>query len=66
VIILGAPVMSGQLPGVGMVPVDGVYRSRRRPPRRIQVEEVEGVGAWRPVGEGEGSFGSRGLGGAFS
>jgi NCAIR mutase (PurE)-related protein len=45
VIILGAaPLLSGQAPGVGLVRIDGVYHSRRRPPHHIHVEEDEGVG----------------------
>jgi hypothetical protein len=65
VIILGAPFLSGQLPGVGPVRIDGVYRSRRHPPRQIHVEADKCDGAWRLLGEGEESCGSRVLAGRF-
>jgi hypothetical protein len=64
-IILGVPLLSGQMPWAERVWIDGVYRSKRRPPRRIQVEEDESVGVLRLLGEGEGSFERRGMGRAF-
>jgi hypothetical protein len=67
VIILGVPVLSGHLPGIGRVWIDGVYyRSKRSQPRRIMVVEDETVGVCRLLGEGKRSFVSWGLGGAFS
>jgi hypothetical protein len=64
VIILGAPMLSGQLPGVRLMRIDGVYRSRRRPLRQNELEG-EGIGTWRLMGEGDASVEGRGLGGAF-
>jgi hypothetical protein len=64
-IILGVLLLSGELPGAGRVWIVGVYRSGRRLPRRILVGEGESDGVWRLLGEGEESFGSHGMGGAF-
>jgi hypothetical protein len=55
VIILGIPLLCGQLPGFGLVWIDGEYRSRRRLPRQIMVKEGESVGVWRVLDEGGGA-----------